>query len=130
MVDGRPMADGGLADAIPVKEAIRRGARRIMVLRSRSYQYVKRENIIEKLILRWFLRQFPLLRATLNGRARKYNETISLIRRPPAGISVFEICPPKNFRPARLSRNPDALFEGYKQGRDLAGKAIRLWNTA
>ena len=30
-IEGRPMTDGGVADAIPVGEAIRRGARRIMV---------------------------------------------------------------------------------------------------
>ena len=41
-VGGRPMTDGGVADALPVGEAIRRGARRIMVIRSRPREYRKR----------------------------------------------------------------------------------------
>lgn len=34
-VDGRPMTDGGVSVAIPVEEAVRMGARRVMVIRSR-----------------------------------------------------------------------------------------------
>jgi len=39
-VEDHPMTDGGITDAIPVAEAIRRGARRIMVIRSRQRDYV------------------------------------------------------------------------------------------
>lgn len=40
-IDGRAMADGGLTDAVPAAEAIRRGARRLVVIRSRTRDYVK-----------------------------------------------------------------------------------------
>lgn len=38
-VDGRPMADGGVDEGIPVAHAIRMGARRIMIVRSRHEHY-------------------------------------------------------------------------------------------
>ncbi|MDO9515976.1 MAG: DUF6363 domain-containing protein, partial [Syntrophales bacterium] len=126
LIDGRPMADGGLVDGIPVGEAIRRGARRIMVIRSRPRNYEKRENLLQH-ILNWRLRRFPLLRGAMTRRVRRYNETVKLIRQPPPGISITEICPPDTFRSSRLSRDPRILFEGYEQGRALAGEAIDAW---
>jgi predicted patatin/cPLA2 family phospholipase len=126
LIDGRPMADGGLVDPLPMGETIRRGARRIMVIRSRPRDYQKRENLLQH-ILNWKLRRFPSLREAMSGRVRRYNETIALIRRPPPGVSVIEICPPDGFRSSRLSRDPRILFEGYEQGRTLAGEAIEMW---
>jgi len=129
LVDGRPMADGGLTDGIPVGEAIRRGASRIMVVRSRPRNYEKRESFLQR-VMRWKMREWPQLTAAVAQRVERYNEAVALIRRPPLGVSVVEICPPENFRPSRLSRNPDALFEGYRQGRDMAEEAMAQWNAA
>jgi len=128
LIDGRPMADGGLVDPLPVGEAIRRGARRIMVIRSRPRGYEKRETLLQH-ILNWRLRRFPLLKKAMGHRVRRYNEAVRLIRRPPPGISVVEICPPDTFRSSRLSRDPRILFEGYEQGRALAGEAITSWKN-
>jgi len=54
---------------------------------------------------------------------------VALIRNPPDGIVIVEICPPGNFRVSRLSQDPLILQEGYEQGRALAGDAIARWNT-
>jgi predicted patatin/cPLA2 family phospholipase len=66
-VGGRPMTDGGVADALPVGEAIRRGARRIMVIRSRHRDYRKRSSPAEQ-VMRWHVRQYPLLRQAMARR--------------------------------------------------------------
>lgn len=126
LIDGRPMADGGLVDPLPIEEAIRRGARRIMVIRSRPRGYKKRESLLQH-ILGWKMRRFPSLKEAMARRVRRYNETVALIRRPPPGISITEICPPDGFRSSRLSRDPRILFEGYEQGRTLAAEAIEAW---
>jgi predicted patatin/cPLA2 family phospholipase len=128
-VGGRPMTDGGVADALPVGEAIRRGARRIMVIRSRHRDYRKRSSPAEQ-VMRWHVRQYPLLRQAMAKRIRRYNETVALIRKPPAGVSVIEICPPENFRVSRLSKDRIILQEGYEQGRALAREAQELWEKA
>ncbi len=128
-VDGRPMTDGGVADSLPVSEAIRRGARRIMVIRSQHRDYLKRNGPFE-LIMRWYIRRCPMLQETMAKRAQRYNESVALIRKPPEGVSVIEICPPQNFRVSRFSQNRRALQEGYEQGRALAPKAIECWAKA
>ncbi len=125
-IDGRPMADGGLVDPLPVGEAIRRGAHRIMVIRSRPRGYQKKENLLQH-ILNWQLRRFTLLKQAMAGRVKRYNEMVDLIRRPPPGVSITEICPPDGFRSSRLSRDPRILHEGYEQGRALADEAIAAW---
>ena len=127
-VDGRPMTDGGVADSIPVGEAIRRGARRIMVIRSRHRDYMKRPSLSEH-VMRWHVRHYPFLQQARAKRVERYNEAVALIRRPPEGASIIEICPPASFRVSRLSQDRRILQEGYEQGRALAAEAIARWNT-
>jgi predicted patatin/cPLA2 family phospholipase len=128
-VDGRPTADGGLTDALPVGEAIRRGARRIMVIRSRPRDYLKRPGPSD-VFLRRHLRGYPLLQKAVAVRIQCYNESVALVRKPPEGVSIVEICPPDNFRVSRLSRDLRILQEGYEQGRALAAEAVARWETA
>ncbi len=125
-VDGRPMADGGLADAIPVAEAIRLGATEIMVLRSRPYSYSKSESHLQALF-NWRLKDYPLLQKLMAGRAKRYNDALALIRQPPDGVSITEICPPESFRPSRLGKNVEILMQGYQQGRAEGNEAIKDW---
>jgi len=127
-VDSRPTTDGGVVDAIPVGEAIRRGARRIMVIRSRRREYAKRNGPFD-FFMRLCVRRYPLLQQAMAKRVRRYNESVALIRKPPFGISIIEVCPPENFRVSRLSQNRLILQEGYEQGRNLAVEAISRWKT-
>jgi predicted patatin/cPLA2 family phospholipase len=128
-VKGRPMTDGGVADSIPVMEAIRRGARRIMVIRSRHRDYMKRHGLSER-FMRLYVRRYPFLQQAMTKRVARYNDSVALIRKPPAGVSIIEICPPGNFRVSRLSQDRRILQEGYEQGRALAAEAIARWNRA
>jgi predicted patatin/cPLA2 family phospholipase len=125
-VEGRPMTDGGVTDAIPVGEAIRRGARRIMVIRSRNRTYSKCHGISEH-FMRWYVRRHPALQQAMVKRVERYNNAVALIRTPPEGVSVVEICPPESFRVTRLSQDRHVLQEGYEQGRSLAMNAIARW---
>ena len=125
-VDGQPMADGGLTDAVPVREAVRRGAQTIMVVRSRKADYVKEQGLGDRMAT-WKLRQFPGLVTALHTRADNYNAAIDYMRTPPPGVRILEICPPSTFRPSRLSRNVMTLLSGYRQGRRAGREAIRSW---
>jgi predicted patatin/cPLA2 family phospholipase len=127
-VDGRQMTDGGVADAIPVMEAIRLGARRIMVIRSRHQDYRKQSGLAD-CFMSWYLRRYPSLKQAMAKRVQRYNETVALIRKPPDGIAIVEICPPRNFRVSRLSQDRLILQEGYEQGRALAGETIARWHS-
>jgi predicted patatin/cPLA2 family phospholipase len=122
------MTDGGVADAIPVMEAIRLGARRIMVIRSRHRDYQKRLGLSDY-FMSWYLRRYPSLKQAMAKRVQRYTETVALIRKPPDGITIVEICPPSNFRVSRLSQNRLILQEGYEQGRALTVETIARWHA-
>lgn len=126
LVDGRPVVDGGIADPLPVKKAIQLGAEKIMVIRSRPRNYVKKEALSNRVLL-WKLKAYPALAKTIASRAHHYNTSVALIHHPPKGVSMIEICPPDDFKPARFGRNKYALIQGYRQGLKMAVKAMDLW---
>ncbi|EDP59542.1 patatin family protein [Vibrio sp. AND4] len=125
-LDGVKYVDGGVADAIPVAEAIQRGATKIMVLRSRPASYRKSKPKFAKLISR-LLRDHPALVEPMLTRHIRYNQTLELIENPPAGIEIMQVCPPEGFKLKRLSRSPDPLREAYEMGVKQSKLAIERW---
>lgn len=126
-IDGRPFADGGLTDPLPVRAAMERGAAKIMIIRSRVKGYRKEKSFFDKIVLR-HVRTYPLLKDAVKRRVKVYNDALNLIGGPPRGVSIIEVCPPDNFRASRLTIERDILEEGYEQGRAAAQDAIERWN--
>jgi predicted patatin/cPLA2 family phospholipase len=128
-LDQRPLTDGGVADGIPVAEAIRLGATRIMVIRSRARTYRKRDTLGHKWI-RWKLRRYQALQQTLRERVTRFEAALQLMRRPPAGVHILEICPPEDLTIGRFNRNPRQLQTGYDAGLAQAQTAIQQWHSS
>ncbi|MCG6938345.1 MAG: patatin family protein [Gammaproteobacteria bacterium] len=103
-LDGREMTDGGVADSIPVLQAIQFGATKIIVIRARHESYLKKDTIIHKFI-RWKTRNHPALVQTMRQRVQHHSNTIDLIRNPPQDIQIIEVCPPEDFDIGRFSRD-------------------------
>jgi len=125
-LDNRPMTDGGMADAIPVRYAIEQGAKQIMVVRSRLQDYRQQTKLADQL-LAFMFRNKPELAKILKRRSERYNETIDLIRNPPTGVDILEVCPPPEFKTSRLDRSKKNLFKGYDLGRKSADSVIEKW---
>lgn len=126
LVDGTAMTDGGVADGIPVAEAIRLGATDIMVVRSRWKDYVKRDTPWHRYI-RWKLKDRPRLVQTMRERVARFEAAIQIIRNPPGGVRIQEVCPPREFAIGRFNRSSSQLQQGYTIGRAMADNAIRQW---
>jgi len=125
-VDGRAMTDGGVADGIPIKEAIRLGAKRIMVVRSRLAGYQKRDTLAHRYI-RWKLRGHAALVATMRERVKRHEQTVALLANPPPGVSIVDVFPPDQFVLGRFTRDRDRLLKGYEIGFETAMDAIARW---
>jgi predicted patatin/cPLA2 family phospholipase len=121
------MSDGGIADGIPVEEAIRKGATNIMVVRSRHNNYMKKDTIMHKYI-RWKLRQYPALVESMRNRIAIYQRTLSVINNPPDNINIIEVCPPSEFTMGRFNTQYESLMKGYQQGLIQATSVIDQWN--
>ena len=86
-VDGRPFADGGIADPIPIRRAIEDGATDITVVLTHSL------DLRLKPVPRWMgllaYPKFPRLAEAWTARQNlNYNAAIDLIKQPPAGVKV------------------------------------------
>ena len=125
-VDGTDYTDGGLSDPIPVRELYLQGARRIMVIRSRTYDHVVSTRQ-DTFLARIFLRKYPELLRSILDRPKVYNESVDFMRNPPRGTKIIEVNPPKGFRAQRLTRDLSALEEGYRSGCDVGLSLVSQW---
>src|SRR5208282_2326801 len=93
-VDGKPYADGGVADPIPLRRAIQDGATDITVVLTHNPAFRL------KAVPRWMGRlaypEFPKVARVWTARQNvNYNAALDLMKQPPAGIRI------RVFRPLR-----------------------------
>ena len=127
--DSDTYVDGGLAEPIPVREALRRGARTVIVIRSRPMSYSMDTGKKHRL-MRFSLRRHPALQRRLAERAERYNETLAYIRSPDRendGVQIVEVTPPESFESSRTTRNIDALNRDYERGLDIGAEVAKNW---
>ncbi|HHF2986176.1 TPA: patatin family protein [Vibrio alginolyticus] len=126
-LNGIQYVDGGVSDALPVAEAINRGAKKIMVLRSQPASYQKPRGRFSALTKR-MLKETPGLIEPMLTREVRYNQTLALINNPPPGIEIIQVCPPETFKLKRLSRSPAPLRHAYELGIEAGKEAIIRWS--
>lgn len=126
LLNDMPHTDGGVAANIPVQEALRRGVRRLMVVRSRPSSFNKKDTLVHRYI-RWMHRQYPALRQKMQQRVELHQQTVSLLQSPPPGIEIIDLCPPEHFSAGRFCRDLQVLQQGYEAGRKVALQAMQQW---
>lgn len=124
--DAGDAVDGGVTDPIPVMEAYRRGARTIMVIRSRTKEYVKKEGM-EVNVTGWVLRKHERLSRALHAQAARYREAVDFMHNPPEGVRIIHVAPDHPLLTKRTSRNIDDLREDYELGKTYGMNAIAAY---
>ncbi|MGD0021405.1 MAG: patatin family protein [Smithellaceae bacterium] len=124
-VNGEKATDGGIADAIPVREACRRGATDITVIRSRPSDYVKKQSPFT-FILSIYYRKYPRLVEKFRKRARNYMAAVDFIHHPPEGVRITELAPPNNVDISRTTQNEAVLRATYQIGIDYGNKFLKI----
>lgn len=121
--------DGGVADAIPVRQAYTMGARDITVILSQPLGYSKPTITSPWLFERLYGHQ-PALLNTLLQRSATYNATLDFLREPPSDVRLRLVAPPKGFNVKRLTMNRAKLERGYKLGKIAARQMLRQQRQA
>jgi len=122
-VGGESYADGGLSDPLPVREAYRRGARTIVVVRSRAAHLVKDARVSSH-IGAWALRREPGLVKAVRSAGTTYRDAVAFMQAPPADCQVIQVAPAVSLATKRTSRDRSALHRDYALGRALGQDAI------
>lgn len=121
-VDGVPMVDGGVCDAIPVRHALERGCDRVVLVLTRNKGYRKADKDFR--LPGFIYHQYPALRERLRTRYRRYNETLDLIDRLEREGTAIVIRPERPLRVGRTGHDPKALSELYDEGYALAERLL------
>lgn len=121
-VDGVPMVDGGVCDAIPVRHALEQGCDRLVLVLTRNKGYRKADK--DFYLPGFIYHQYPALRKQLRTRYRRYNETLDFIERLEREGKAIVIRPEKPLRVGRTGHDPQALADLYDEGYALAERLL------
>nr|WP_208852778.1 DUF6363 domain-containing protein [Mixta theicola] len=114
LLDDIPYLDGGITDAIPVREAARRGAKTIVVIRTVPSQMFYTPHWIKRME-RWFAGS-PWM-TLLQQHEKSYYEIQQFIEHPPGDLRIIEIYPPRPLASSALGSRLHTLNQDYHLGR-------------
>jgi predicted patatin/cPLA2 family phospholipase len=127
-VAGNRLLDGGVAAPIPVQEAYRRGARRILVIRSRPAEFVKRPSAFGRVATLAF-RSAPAFAHALRSAHVAYQSSVEFITNPPADCEVIHVAPPSKLATGRMTQDTRKLEQDFALGREVGVRAIEAWGA-
>jgi len=116
-LEGISYLDGGISDAIPVREAARRGADTIVVIRtvpSQMFYTPKWFKRMERWLSTGALQ--PMINV-LNKHEQSYREIQQFIENPPDDLRIIEIFPPHALASSALGSRIASLNQDYHLGR-------------
>lgn len=120
-IDGLPMLDGGVADAIPIEKALSEGWKKIIVILTRKQEYRKKYRRFYMLLVRIVYRKYPELIRILEERADKYNHSLDVVKQLEEDGRALV------FRPTEIAvknqeSDVDTLMKSYHHGYEEAEK--------
>lgn len=116
---GAQYLDGGLSDSIPVRQSIKQGNAKNVVVLTQHKGYRKKESGMLPL-LRVKYRNYPALLRQMEHRHTTYNNTLTFIEEQQALGNVFVIQPQQPLGIGRIEKNAEKLAAGYEEGRAQA----------
>lgn len=127
-VDGIPMVDGGVCDAIPIQRAMEDGYQKNVIILTRNKGYRKKEK--DFYLPGFIYRQYPTIREQLKLRYRNYNEVLDYIDELETEGKAVVIRPEQPVQVGRTESNAQKLTdlynEGYECGKQIIGAILSL----
>lgn len=117
-MDGIPYMDGGLADSIPIKRAMKSGYKKNIVILTRNKGYRKTLSKRSRHLYIAAFRKYPGLVKSLISRAAVYNKTLDYIDRLEEKGSVY-VLRPEIPAISKLETNRQLLEEFYAHGYEM-----------
>ncbi len=114
-INGKKYMDGGIADSIPYKQAMKAGCNKNIVVLTRPLGYVKETEKITSLALAKY-RRYPRFCRALQTRANRYNKCIAQLMELKQQGKVFVFTPKTSFNVGRVENDPQKLKRLYDHG--------------
>jgi predicted patatin/cPLA2 family phospholipase len=124
-LDGEHYTDGGISAPVPAAEAYRRGARRILVIRSRPAAFPGPSRT-ESALAAVMLRHHPALAGAFLRYRDIYARARAFLASPPPDCRVVHVAP-ETLKTTRTTQDAAILEADYEQGRRAGDRAITEW---
>ena len=120
MVDGTPMADGGIADSLPVERAISQGFTKPFVVLTRNKGYRKPDKGTK--VPFFMYRKYPKLKEAIRNRNSMYNKQIEMVEQMEQEGTAIVLRPERPIAVDRMERDTNKLLALYEEGYNLAAQ--------
>ena len=124
-IDGVTYFDGGFADPVPIKKAIKEGCDKIVLVLTRPL-HIPRSPIRDRIFANFLKFKYPKAAERLAGRAKEYNESVEYAKKLQEEGKVLILSPEEVYGLDTLTRNKEAMMKLYEDGKK-AGKRILEW---
>lgn len=121
-VDGQWYLDGGVGESVPVAQAMKMGARKIICLLTQPDDYRKKP--ADPRMAKVFYRKYPKLVETINTRWERYNAETEFARQMEREGRIFLLRPQTKLDVSRTEKNPTKLQAAYDIGAADAKRTI------
>ena len=119
-IDGELYLDGGISDSIPIRQSIRDGNRRNVIVMTKEEGYVRQPAGAELAAVRIRYLQYPKVYELMRERHLSYNNTVQYIEEKKKSGEVFVIRPKCANKVRRVEKDKEKLKALYKEGYDDA----------
>ena len=113
-INGKKYLDGGIADSIPAKQALKMGYDKVIVVLTQPASY--RKGPMNPLMIKAFYRKYPNLCKTLEERHARYNAQSDDVAQLEKEGRIFVIRPEAPLDIKRLEKDPAELERVYNIG--------------
>lgn len=107
--------DGGIADSIPYRQAMKEGCDKNIVVLTRERGYVKRTDQSAK-VSAWLYQRYPKIAQALRDRAENYNRSMEELAALEREGKAFVIAPDTTYGMSRTESDPVKLEQLYEEG--------------
>ncbi|MBR6628052.1 MAG: patatin family protein [Lachnospiraceae bacterium] len=123
-IGGRPLMDGGVADAIPVTKALEEGWKKLIVVLTKDASYRKKPSgFWYNKLLAWVYRKYPAFVKAALERHNPYNEALDTIAQMEQAGRAF-VFRPTDVVVGNSECNVQKLEEYYRHGYDMASERL------
>ena len=117
--DGYELFDGGISDAVPLKQLEKYGYDRNVVILTQPADY-RKTPLKGMPLMRLALRKYPKMIGLIESRPERYNAQVAWICEREAKGEILVIRPKEKLDISSIESNPDKLEAVYQLGREAA----------
>lgn len=115
-IDGKPYLDGGISDPIPVRQSMRDGNRKNVVVMTKEVGFVREPAGAELALVRARYLRYPKVYELMRERHLSYNTTVRYIEEKQREGKLFVIRPKQKSEVGRIEKDKEKMTALYEEG--------------